>query len=139
MADTVESIADGTMNTSPINFSTMPTAAASISPRWLAMTVMARNEICMNPSCMAIGTPIFRMCLMTSFCGRKSERDMSITPRWRRIDVMAKSTLVICDKVVPMAVIASSLSLFLGIAYILRNMYLCSLIQDNNNDYEYTK
>lgn len=46
MADTVESIADGTMNTSPINFSTMPTAAASISPRWLAMTVMARNEIC---------------------------------------------------------------------------------------------
>ena len=29
-----------------------------------------------------------------------------------------------------MAVIASSLSLFLGIAYLLRNMYLCSLIQD---------
>ena len=36
-----------------------------------------------------------------------------------------------------MAVIASSLSLFLGIAYLLRNMYLCSLIQDSNNDYEY--
>jgi len=31
------------------------------------------------------------------------------------------------------------ISLFLGIAYFLRNMYLCSLIQDNNNDYEYTK
>lgn len=27
-----------------------------------------------------------------------------------------------------MAVIAASLSLFLGIAYLLRNMYLCSLI-----------
>ena len=40
----------------------------------------------------------------------------------------------------PMAVIASSFSLFLGIAHLLRNMYLCSLIQDNNNnDYEYTK
>lgn len=38
-----------------------------------------------------------------------------------------------------MAVITSLFSLFLGIAYILRNMYLCSLIQDNNNDYEYTK
>ena len=38
-----------------------------------------------------------------------------------------------------MAVIASSLSLFLGIAYLLRNMYLCSLIQDKYNDYEYTK
>ncbi|WP_439424482.1 hypothetical protein [Segatella copri] len=34
---------------------------------------------------------------------------------------------------------ASSLSLFLGIAYLLRNMYLCSLIQDSNNDYEYAK
>ena len=30
-----------------------------------------------------------------------------------------------------MAVIASSLSLFLGIAYLLKNMYLCSLILDN--------
>ena len=30
-----------------------------------------------------------------------------------------------------MAVIAASLSLFLGIAYLLRNMYLCSLFQDN--------
>ena len=39
----------------------------------------------------------------------------------------------------PMAVIASSFSSFLGIAYFLRNMYLCSLIQDNNNDYEYAK
>lgn len=38
-----------------------------------------------------------------------------------------------------MAVIAASLSLFLGIAYLLRNMYLCSLIQDSNNDYEYAK
>ena len=31
------------------------------------------------------------------------------------------------------------ISLFLGIAYLLRNMYLCSLIQDSNNDYEYAK
>lgn len=38
-----------------------------------------------------------------------------------------------------MAVIASSLSLFLGIAYLLRNMYLCTLIQDSNKDYEYAK
>lgn len=38
-----------------------------------------------------------------------------------------------------MAVIASSLSLFLGIAYLLRNMYLCSLIQDSNKNYEYAK
>ena len=40
----------------------------------------------------------------------------------------------------PMAVIPSIFSLFLGIAQLPRNMYLCSLIQDNNNnDYEYTK
>lgn len=38
-----------------------------------------------------------------------------------------------------MAVIAASLSLFLGIAYLLRNMYFCSQIQDSNNDYEYAK
>ena len=31
------------------------------------------------------------------------------------------------------------ISSFLGIAYLLRNMYLCSLIQDSNNDYEYAK
>ena len=31
------------------------------------------------------------------------------------------------------------ISLFLGIAYFLRNMYRCSLIQDKYNDYEYTK
>ena len=39
-ADTVANMEDGTMNMALMIFSTMPTAAESIRPRWLAMMVM---------------------------------------------------------------------------------------------------
>ena len=39
-ADTVESMELGTRKRKLMIFSTMPTAAASVSPRWLAMMVM---------------------------------------------------------------------------------------------------
>ena len=39
-AETVESMDEGTRNTKLMNFSTMPTAAASVSPRRLAMIVI---------------------------------------------------------------------------------------------------
>ena len=39
-------------------FSTMPTAAASVRPRRLAMTVMNKNAIWISPSCSAIGPPL---------------------------------------------------------------------------------
>ena len=42
-AETVESMEDGTKNRKLMTFSTMPTAAASVSPRWFAMTVMTMN------------------------------------------------------------------------------------------------
>ena len=64
IAEIEESMADGTMTPKPMNFSTMPTAAASYSPRPLAMMVMAMKATWMKPSCMAIGTPIFKMSVM---------------------------------------------------------------------------
>ena len=58
IAETVASIAEGTMNSSPMNFSTIPTAAASFSPLPFAITVMAMNAIWMKPSWSEIGTPV---------------------------------------------------------------------------------
>lgn len=43
-AETVDSIDDGTKNTKLMNFSTTPTAAASVRPRRFAMIVMRRND-----------------------------------------------------------------------------------------------
>jgi hypothetical protein len=43
-AETVESIDDGMRKRKPMIFSTMPTAAASVRPRRLAMIVMMTNE-----------------------------------------------------------------------------------------------
>ena len=45
IADTVESNADGTKKTKQITFSTMPTAAASVKPRILAIMVMMIKPI----------------------------------------------------------------------------------------------
>ena len=56
-ADTVDSMDDGTRNRKLMIFSTMPTAAASVRPRRLAMTVMTMKAIWIRPSCMAMGTP----------------------------------------------------------------------------------
>ena len=44
-AETADSMEEGTRNTMPMNFSTMPTAAASASPRRLAMMVMTMKAI----------------------------------------------------------------------------------------------
>ena len=49
-ADTVASIDDGIMNIALIIFSTIPTAAASSSPLWLAITVIIINATCIHPS-----------------------------------------------------------------------------------------
>ena len=59
-AETVDSIEDGTRKNRLIIFSTMPTAAASFKPRRLAIMVMTMKAIWINPSCMAIGNPIFK-------------------------------------------------------------------------------
>lgn len=45
IAETEESIADGTRKRNPIIFSTIPTAAAAIKPRPLAIIVIIRNDI----------------------------------------------------------------------------------------------
>ena len=50
MADTVESIDDRTRNRKLMSFSTMPTAAESVSPRRFAITVMRMNAIWISPS-----------------------------------------------------------------------------------------
>ena len=43
-ADTVDSMDDGTRKRKLMIFSTMPTAAASVRPRWLAMMVMVMKD-----------------------------------------------------------------------------------------------
>ena len=103
-ADTVESIDDGTRNTKLMNFSTTPTAAASVRPRRLAMTVMIKNEIWIKPSCMATGTPTRRMRPMMARRGRKS-LFCSCTPSSPRFKIAASetTTLMAWDSVVPSA------------------------------------
>ena len=49
-AATVESMAEGTRKRKLMIFSTMPTAAATSTPRLFAMAVMIRKEIWMSPS-----------------------------------------------------------------------------------------
>ena len=49
-AETADSMEEGTRNTMPINFSTIPTAAASASPLRLAMIVMTIKAIWIKPS-----------------------------------------------------------------------------------------
>ena len=71
-AETVDSMEEGTKNRKLMIFSTMPTAAASFSPRRLAMMVMMIKEIWINPSCKAMGTPIFSSLPVALFCGLKS-------------------------------------------------------------------
>ena len=58
-AETVESIEEGIKNRKLITFSTIPTAAASFSPRWLAIIVITINAIWIKPSWKAMGTPIY--------------------------------------------------------------------------------
>ena len=99
-ADTVASMADGTMNTSPINFSTIPTAAASISPRPLAITVMTIKATWMKPSCRATGTPMLKIRAMPRRCKRRSRPVMCNMARWRRITTSDTNTLAICESVV---------------------------------------
>ena len=101
MAETVESIADGTIKSSPINFSTMPTAAASSSPRILAMMAIRIKETCIKPSCSATGKPIFKMSESMFLCGLRSVALRSNTSLCRLIAMKAKSTLMVCERVVP--------------------------------------
>ena len=56
--DTADSMEDGTRNKKLMIFSTIPTAAASLSPRRFAMLVMTINATWISPSCSAIGRPI---------------------------------------------------------------------------------
>ena len=102
-ADTVESMDDGTRNRKLMIFSTMPTAAASVRPRRLAMTVMNKNAIWISPSCSAIGTPMRRMRPMIARCGRKSSRVRAMPPRAPRMTASDTATLTACASVVPSA------------------------------------
>ena len=72
-ADIVDNIEDGTKNRIPMIFSTIPTAAASFNPRWLANIVIAINDIWINPSCSATGTPTFNMFFIVCLFGRRSD------------------------------------------------------------------
>ena len=88
-ADTVESMDDGTRNKKLMIFSTMPTAAASVRPRRLAMTVINKNAIWISPSCSATGTPMRKMRPMTARRGRRSLRVRAMPSRSRRMTASA--------------------------------------------------
>ena len=78
-----------------MNFSTIPTAAASLRPLRLAMTVMTINAICINPSCTATGTPIFKICPIAADCGRKSSRRSEMPIFLLKITANAAATLTV--------------------------------------------
>ena len=102
-ADTVDSIEDGTRKMKLMIFSTMPTAAASVRPRRLAMTVISKNEIWISPSCKATGTPMRRMRPMTLFCGRSSLLCSRMPLLRRRMTPSETMTLMPWASVVPSA------------------------------------
>ena len=91
------------MNKKLIIFSTRPTAAASTSPRWLAMTVININATWMQPSCTATGTPILRMLPSTSGWGRRSLRLTWMFVRRLLSHTSARATLAVWAVTVPSA------------------------------------
>ena len=102
-ADTVESIEDGTRNRKLMIFSTIPTAAATLSPLRLAMIVMMINATWINPSCAAIGTPILSTCPIVTRSGRKSALFTEIPVFFFKITKSDTATLIVCESVVPSA------------------------------------
>ena len=102
-ADTVASMEDGTMNIKLIIFSTTPTAAASFTPRLLAMTVITMKAICMHPSCTATGRPIFTISPSTDFLGTKSFFAILSPVFILLIATNDIITLNVCARVVPRA------------------------------------
>ena len=84
-------------------FSTMPTAAASVIPRSLAMTVITRKATWMNPSWRAMGTPIRSSFRITSQRGLSCSLASVIPSRYRRIIKSEMATLMAWDRVVPRA------------------------------------
>ena len=102
-ADTVDSMEDGTRNTKLMTFSTMPTAAASFRPRWLAMMVMRMKDTCIKPSCSVTGTPTRKMGPITSRRGRKLSLRSGSPVFCRRMTASAAATLSVCVRVVPSA------------------------------------
>ena len=101
-AETADSINDGTRNRKPMIFSTIPTAAASVSPRRLAMTVITMKEIWINLSCTEMGTPIFKIASITGFCGRRSAFASGMV-LLRTITARLIATLMACESDVPSA------------------------------------
>ena len=83
-------------------FSTIPTAAAPVSPRRLAMTVITMKEIWINPSCTEMGTPIFKIASITGFCGRRSAFASGMV-LLRTITARLIATLMACESDVPSA------------------------------------
>ena len=102
-ADTVDSIEEGTRNKNPMIFSTIPTAAASVRPRRLAMMVMMMNEIWIKPSCKVTGMPIFRIFFITAPSGRRSPFWMRTPMSRRRMTKRDTATLTVWARVVPRA------------------------------------
>ncbi len=102
-AETAESIVDGTKNTTPMIFSTIPTAAASTSPLRFAIIVMTINATCIKVSCKATGTPIFKIRFKVIGDGLKSAFCSLIPAECFRITKRANTTLRVWDITVPSA------------------------------------
>ena len=77
------SMADGTRKRKLISFSTIPTAAASTTPRWLTMTVIRRNDTCTKASCRQMGRPVETMARMVLPSILKSEALTGSSPIFR--------------------------------------------------------
>ena len=82
--ETAADMAEGTRNRKQMIFSTMPTAAATLTPLALAMAVITRKEIWISPSWKAMGTPTERI---PPIVFRSKERSSlpTFTPTGKRV------------------------------------------------------
>ena len=107
-AEIVDIIDDGTRNKILIIFSTIPTAAASVSPRWFAKIVITTKDTWMKPSCRHTGIPTFKIFFMVMRFGLKSDFSKRIPLFLFKITTIDTTTLIACAIVVPRAAPAAS-------------------------------
>lgn len=110
ITETVESSDDGTRNNIPISFSTIPTAAASSSPRLLAIMVIIYKRNLYKSVLKCNGNTDFEYVFHQITFGFKSFRQMLIKFFRLIITVSETITLTVCDNVVPSAAPAVSKS-----------------------------
>ena len=103
MVATADEMATGGSMAKTMTFSTMPSAAEAITPIWLTMTVMMRNDVLTNTSCKAMGVPSSSILRERKRSSRMSFRVKAKRKPLRHKNHKAAAKLSPCDTTVAMA------------------------------------